>query len=46
MWILSISAEEVIHIYRKYGRDRAALAATVIAYRLRSALRRRKGPGL
>ena len=32
--------EEVIqYIYRKYGRDRAALAATVIAYRLRSALR-------
>jgi error-prone DNA polymerase len=32
--------EEVIqHIYRKYGRDRAALAATVITYRARSALR-------
>jgi error-prone DNA polymerase len=32
--------EEVIqYIYRKYGRHRAALAATVIAYRLRSALR-------
>jgi error-prone DNA polymerase len=32
--------EEVIqHIYRKYGRDRAALAATVICYRPRSALR-------
>lgn len=32
--------EEVIqYIYRKYGRDRAALAATVITYRIRSALR-------
>ncbi|WP_435751768.1 error-prone DNA polymerase [Thauera sp. AutoDN2] len=32
--------EEVIqYIYRKYGRDRAALAATVIRYRARSALR-------
>jgi error-prone DNA polymerase len=32
--------EEVIqYIYRKYGRDRAALAATVITYRLRSAIR-------
>jgi error-prone DNA polymerase len=32
--------EEVIqHIYGKYGRDRAALAATVITYRARSALR-------
>ncbi len=32
--------EEVIqYIYRKYGRDRAALAATVITYRARSALR-------
>jgi error-prone DNA polymerase len=32
--------EEVIqYIYRKYGRDRAALAATVISYRPRSALR-------
>jgi len=32
--------EEVIqYIYRKYGRDRAALAATVISYRARSALR-------
>jgi error-prone DNA polymerase len=32
--------EEVIqYIYRKYGRDRAALAATVICYRRRSALR-------
>jgi error-prone DNA polymerase len=32
--------EEVIqHIYNKYGRDRAALAATVISYRTRSALR-------
>jgi error-prone DNA polymerase len=32
--------EEVIqYIYRKYGRDRAALAATVIYYRPRSALR-------
>ena len=32
--------EEVIqHIYRKYGRSRAALAATVITYRTRSALR-------
>ncbi|MEO1421278.1 MAG: error-prone DNA polymerase, partial [Pseudomonadota bacterium] len=32
--------EEVIqYIYRKYGRDRAALAATVICYRPRSAMR-------
>ena len=32
--------EEVIqHIYNKYGRDRAALAATVITYQPRSALR-------
>lgn len=32
--------EEVIqYIYRKYGRHRAALTATVITYRLRSALR-------
>jgi error-prone DNA polymerase len=32
--------EEVIqYIYRKYGRDRAALAATVISYQPRSALR-------
>lgn len=32
--------EEVIqYIYQKYGRQRAALAATVIRYRLRSALR-------
>ena len=32
--------EEVIqYIYAKYGRDRAALAATVITYRTRSALR-------
>lgn len=32
--------EEVIqYIYNKYGRDRAALAATVITYRTRSALR-------
>ena len=32
--------EEVIqYIYRKYGRHRAALAATVISYRTRSALR-------
>jgi error-prone DNA polymerase len=32
--------EEVIqYIYNKYGRDRAALTATVITYRLRSALR-------
>ncbi|MEX1199053.1 MAG: error-prone DNA polymerase [Pseudohongiellaceae bacterium] len=32
--------EEVIqYIYRKYGRDHAALAATVICYRRRSALR-------
>jgi error-prone DNA polymerase len=31
--------EEVIqYIYRKYGRDRAAIAATVITYRTRSAL--------
>lgn len=32
--------EEVIqYLYRKYGRERAALAATVITYRARSALR-------
>ena len=32
--------EEVIqHVYQKYGRHRAALAATVITYRRRSALR-------
>ncbi|WP_119156055.1 error-prone DNA polymerase [Caldimonas tepidiphila] len=32
--------EEVIqHLYAKYGRDRAALAATVISYRPRSAIR-------
>lgn len=32
--------EEVIqYIYRKYGRERAAIAATVIRYRLRSAIR-------
>ena len=32
--------EEVIqYIYRKYGRERAALAATVICYRARSAIR-------
>jgi len=32
--------EEVIqYIYRKYGRERAALAATVICYRTRSAVR-------
>jgi error-prone DNA polymerase len=32
--------EEVIqYVYRKYGRERAALAATVIMYRSRSALR-------
>jgi error-prone DNA polymerase len=32
--------EEVIqYIYKKYGRERAALAATVVYYRLRSAIR-------
>ncbi|HVV96560.1 MAG TPA: error-prone DNA polymerase [Rhodanobacteraceae bacterium] len=32
--------EEVIqHVFRKYGRERAALAATVISYRSRSAIR-------
>lgn len=32
--------EEVIqYIYQKYGRDRAALAATIITYRARSAIR-------
>lgn len=32
--------EEVLqYVYRKYGRDRAGLAATVITYRLRSAVR-------
>jgi error-prone DNA polymerase len=35
--------EEVIqYIYRKYGRDRAALAATVITYRPRSAISARR----
>jgi len=32
--------EEVIqYLYRKYGRDRAALTATIITYRTRSAIR-------
>ena len=32
--------EEVIqYVYKKYGRDRAAIAATVICYRPRSAVR-------
>ena len=32
--------EEVIqHIYQRYGRDRAAIAATIIRYRDRSAIR-------
>jgi hypothetical protein len=32
--------EEVIqYVYRKYGRERAAIAATVISYRLKSAVR-------
>ncbi len=32
--------EEVIqYLYQRYGRDRAALAATVVTYRIRSALR-------
>jgi error-prone DNA polymerase len=32
--------EEVLqHVYERYGRDRAALAATVITYRARSAMR-------
>ncbi|HMN43593.1 MAG TPA: error-prone DNA polymerase [Povalibacter sp.] len=32
--------EEVIqHVYEKYGRERAAIAATVITYRVRSAIR-------
>ncbi len=32
--------EEVIqYIYRKYGRDRAAIAAVVVSYRSRSAIR-------
>ena len=32
--------EEVIqHVYERYGRDRAAIAATVISYRTRSAMR-------
>src|SRR5262249_6936832 len=32
--------EEVIqHIYKKYGRERAGIAATVISYRTRSAIR-------
>ena len=37
--------EEVIqHIYQQYGRDRAGLAATVICYRARSAIRRARLP--
>src|SRR6202790_5883500 len=32
-------AEVIQYIYRKYGRERAAIAATVISYRPRSALR-------
>lgn len=36
--------EEVIqYLYRKYGRDRAALAAAVTTYRPRSAARHRQG---
>jgi len=32
--------EEIVqHVYRKYGRERAALAASVVTYRSRSALR-------
>ncbi|MCV6071509.1 hypothetical protein OFP26_38630, partial [Escherichia coli] len=32
--------EEVIqYLYQKYGRDRTALTATVICYRMRSAIR-------
>ncbi len=40
--------EEVIqYVYRKYGRERAALAATVISYRpTQRAARRRQGAGL
>ena len=35
--------EEVIqYIYRKYGRERAAIAATVITYRPKSAVARRR----
>ena len=35
--------EEVIqHVFAKYGRDRAALAATVICYRSKSARARRR----
>ena len=36
----NVRREEVIqYIYKKYGRDRAAIAATVITYRSRSAIR-------
>jgi error-prone DNA polymerase len=39
--------EEVIqYIYRRYGRERAALTATVISYRRRSALRDVGGAGV
>ena len=32
-------AEVIAYIYQKYGRERAALAAAVISYRTRGALR-------
>ena len=38
--IMHTRREEVIqHVYRKYGRDRAAMVANVIRYRARSAVR-------
>ena len=38
--IMHIRREEVIrHVYRKYGRDRAAMVANVVRYRARSAVR-------
>ena len=38
--IMHVRREEVIqHVYRKYGRDRAAMVANVVRYRARSAVR-------
>ena len=38
--IMHMRREEVIrHVYRKYGRDRAAMVANVVRYRARSAVR-------
>ena len=42
-----MSVEEVIqYIYKRYGRDRAALAATLITYRPRSHSRCRQSRGV